>query len=50
MKTWIDRRREKSPTPPDFERPGNIVVVGSEAYIAGTEPGGQGGQIIKSGS
>jgi penicillin-binding protein 1A len=41
MKTWIERRRAELPEPPEFARPGNIVVVetghGREAFIAGTE-------------
>jgi penicillin-binding protein 1A len=44
MRHWIDRRRADVETPPDFARPGNIVIVptehGLEAFIAGTEPGG----------
>jgi penicillin-binding protein 1A len=43
MKTWIQRRRAELPDPPEFERPGNVVVVmtehGYEYFIAGTEPG-----------
>jgi len=43
MRTWVDRRRDELAEPPDFSRPGNIVVVdteyGPEVYIAGTEPG-----------
>jgi penicillin-binding protein 1A len=43
MKSWIDRRRPALPDRPEFERPGNIVMVmtdkGPEAYIAGTQPG-----------
>ena len=42
MRTWIQKRRAELPDPPDFERPGNIVVVqtetGVEYFIAGTEP------------
>jgi penicillin-binding protein 1A len=42
MKSWIVRRRAALPDGPVFERPGNIVIVmtdaGPEAYIAGTEP------------
>lgn len=39
MKSWVDRRRQETPEPPAFARPGNVVVVAGEAYIAGTEPG-----------
>ena len=43
MKPWIDRRRAAGATP-EFARPGNIVFAeteyGTEAYIAGTQPGG----------
>jgi penicillin-binding protein 1A len=43
MRSWIDRRRATLPEPPEFERPGNIVVAstprGPEVFIAGTEPG-----------
>jgi penicillin-binding protein 1A len=43
MRTWVDRRRADLADPPDFTRPGNIVIVdtdyGPEAFIAGTEPG-----------
>jgi penicillin-binding protein 1A len=39
MKAWVDRRREALPEPPSFSRPGNVVFVGGESYIAGTEPG-----------
>ena len=43
MKSWIARRRPALPDRPEFERPGNIVMVmtdkGPEAYIAGTQPG-----------
>jgi penicillin-binding protein 1A len=42
METWIERRREELETPPEFVRPGNVVIVeteyGPEAFIAGTEP------------
>ncbi len=45
MKTWVDRRRTELPGPPDFSRPGNVVIVmtdnGPEAYIVGTEPTGK---------
>lgn len=41
MKSWVDRRRQETPEPPSFSRPNNIVFVGGEAYIAGTEPGGR---------
>ncbi len=39
MKPYIERRRAAG-APPDFPRPGNIVFTDSEAYIAGTQPGG----------
>jgi penicillin-binding protein 1A len=39
MKSWVDRRREGASEPPSFARPGNVVFVDGEAYIAGTEPG-----------
>jgi penicillin-binding protein 1A len=43
MEAWIARRRIELTMPPEFERPGNVVIVatsyGPEAYIAGTEPG-----------
>jgi penicillin-binding protein 1A len=46
MKSWIDRRRAAGGDPPQFERPGNVVVVstlkGPEVFIAGTEPGARG--------
>jgi penicillin-binding protein 1A len=46
MKTWIDRRRAAGGDPPEFQRPGNVVVVptlkGPEVFIAGTEPGAKG--------
>jgi penicillin-binding protein 1A len=46
MKSWIDRRRAAGGDPPEFERPGNVVVVstekGPEVFIAGTEPGAKG--------
>jgi len=45
MKSWIDRRRAELETPPEFVRPGNIVVAptdrGLEVFIAGTEPWGR---------
>jgi len=45
MRTWIDRRRAELESPPEFVRPGNIVVVpterGLEVFIAGTEPWGR---------
>jgi penicillin-binding protein 1A len=41
MRSWIERRREALPAPPEFTRPGNVVVVrtdrGPEVFIAGTE-------------
>jgi len=41
--SWIDRRRPTMPATPSFQRPGNVVVVGTgsaaEVFIAGTEPG-----------
>jgi penicillin-binding protein 1A len=46
MKSWIDRRRGAGGDPPEFQRPGNVVVVptlrGPEVFIAGTEPGAAG--------
>jgi penicillin-binding protein 1A len=39
MKSWVDRRREEVAEPPSFSRPGNVVLVSGDAYIAGTEPG-----------
>jgi penicillin-binding protein 1A len=43
MASWIERRREQLDEPPEFTRPGNVVVVptarGPEVFIAGTEPG-----------
>jgi penicillin-binding protein 1A len=39
MTAWVDRRRHDNPEPPVFTRPGNVVIVDGEAYIAGTEPG-----------
>jgi penicillin-binding protein 1A len=43
MKSWVERRRATLPEPPDFPRPGNVVIVMTdtgrpEAYIVGTEP------------
>ena len=42
MQTWIARRRVELPEPPEFVRPGNVVIaetsVGPEAFIVGTEP------------
>ena len=42
MKTWVDRRRAALKQPPEFMRPGSVVLVetanGIEAFIAGTEP------------
>jgi penicillin-binding protein 1A len=40
MNSWVERRRQELPEPPTFSRPGNVVFVDGEAYIAGTEPGG----------
>jgi penicillin-binding protein 1A len=39
MKSWVDRRRTGATEPPSFPRPGNVVFVDGESYIAGTEPG-----------
>ena len=43
MKPYIERRRKELKEPPEFVRPGNIIVVnteyGREVFIAGTEPG-----------
>jgi penicillin-binding protein 1A len=43
MKTWVARRRKALPEPPEFVRPGNVVLVdlptGPEYFIVGTEPG-----------
>ena len=39
MTAWVDRKRHDGSEPPVFTRPGNVVMVGGEAYIAGTEPG-----------
>jgi penicillin-binding protein 1A len=45
MKTWVARRRKELPQPPEFVRPGNVIVVttpaGPEYFILGTEPGGK---------
>ncbi len=45
MKHWVDRRRAELERPPEFVRPGNIVVAptenGLEVFIAGTEPWGR---------
>jgi penicillin-binding protein 1A len=41
MQSWVDRRRQELPEPPNFSRPGNVVFVDGDAYIAGTEPGAQ---------
>ena len=38
MTSWIDRKRKQSQHAV-FTRPGNVVIVGGEAYISGTEPG-----------
>jgi penicillin-binding protein 1A len=44
MKTWVARRRKELPQPPEFVRPGNVIVVttpaGPEYFILGTEPSG----------
>jgi len=39
MNSWVDRRKAELAEPPAFARPGNVVIVDDEAYIAGTEPG-----------
>jgi penicillin-binding protein 1A len=43
MESWIVRRRNELPEPPEFVRPGNVVIAdtayGPEAFIVGTEPG-----------
>ena len=39
MKPYIEKRR-KAGAPPEFGKPGNIVFTDTEAYIAGTQPGG----------
>jgi len=45
MKDWVTRRRAELKTPPEFQRPGNIVVAmtanGPEFFISGTEPSGK---------
>jgi len=45
MKDWVARRRAELPNPPEFRRPGNIVVAltpnGPEFFISGTEPSGK---------
>jgi len=45
MKDWVARRRAELAEPPQFQRPGNVVVAltanGPEVFIAGTEPGRQ---------
>ena len=38
MKPYIEARRKAGV--PEFNKPGNIVFTDSEAYIAGTQPGG----------
>ena len=42
MKNWTERRRAATPQPPEFLRPGNVVLIqtanGIEAFVAGTEP------------
>lgn len=47
MKTWVERRRQELGQAPEFERPGNVVIVntanGPEYFIVGTEPAGKGG-------
>lgn len=43
MRPWVERRRAELGGVPEFERPGNVIMVmtagGLEAFIAGTEPG-----------
>jgi penicillin-binding protein 1A len=39
MQSWVDRRKTELAELPNFTRPGNVVLVGGDAYIAGTEPG-----------
>jgi penicillin-binding protein 1A len=39
MQSWITRRQHDLSEAPTFTRPGNVVIVDGEAYIAGTEPG-----------
>ena len=45
MKDWVGRRRAALKTPPEFARPGNIVIAntpnGPEFFISGTEPSGR---------
>jgi penicillin-binding protein 1A len=45
MDNWVKRRRAQVTDPPDFERPGNVVIAstpnGPEVFIAGTEPIGK---------
>ncbi len=45
MKTWVARRRAELPEPPQFTRPGNVILVnlptGPEYFIVGTEPAGK---------
>jgi penicillin-binding protein 1A len=45
MESWVSRRRAELGEPPQFERPGNVVIVqtatGPEVFIVGTEPIGK---------
>ncbi len=45
MQSWVGRRRAELGEAPQFERPGNVVVVqtptGPEVFIVGTEPIGK---------
>jgi penicillin-binding protein 1A len=41
MKTWVEQRRKELTEPPGFSRPGNVIFINGEAYIAGTEPARQ---------
>jgi len=45
MQDWVKRRRAELAEPPQFQRPGNVVVAltanGPEVFIAGTEPNGR---------
>jgi penicillin-binding protein 1A len=45
MKTWVVRRRAELPEPPQFVKPGNVILVnlptGPEYFIVGTEPAGK---------
>lgn len=41
MKTWVEQRRKEMTEPSSFLRPGNVIFINGEAYIAGTEPGGR---------